>query len=182
MPKIGISCTKRTDAYFYMSVSKADLTINASTILFNQNSDLMKKANFSLVLSSIVFLLFLGVSNLSAQTYASTLGLDAPFDDKVLNVDDVQFVDVTEATVILSDQIKLVGQNMPTTGNYQEALNTTKVLYYSYLLEQIANSNSIIDVLPNSGGELLQYIGRFKANLGLDAEEIYLQVVALLEQ
>ncbi|MCB0626332.1 MAG: hypothetical protein KDC43_21040, partial [Saprospiraceae bacterium] len=145
-------------------------------------SDLMKKANFSLVLSSIVFLLFLGVSNLSAQTFASTLGLNAPIDDKTLNVDDVTFVDVTEATVILSNQIKQIDQTMPTSGNYQEALNTTKVLYYTYLLDQITSSNSIIDVLPNSGQQLLSYIGRFKSTLGLDAEEIYLQVVALLEQ
>ena len=139
----------------------------------------MKKANFSLVLSSIVFLLCLGVVSATAQTDGWT---NTNLDGKVLDISDISVPDADQAIAILSSAYKaLPGQPMNTPT--QEANVSARYAYYEYLINEIGAANSVVDVLPYSGTALQNIVNRFNpAEVSVSASAIYEEVKTMLDQ
>lgn len=142
----------------------------------------MKKANFSLVLTSLVFLLFLGVQSVSAQ---ASLDSNAPLDSKVIvmTVNDATLVSEAEAIEILSGEMKTLQQlDQGQLGATAEAKNSVRVAYYDAVLTSLIAGAGLNDALAASSTDLLRIINRFKASLGISAVTIFQETVGLLEQ
>lgn len=142
----------------------------------NQNFDLMKKVNFSLVAASVMFLLFVGVQTVSAQGSFTQNVLT----DKEMSIDGIQLVDVDQAITILSDAYKTLYTTTPSS-NVEEANQAARLAYYEFILQSLQAGQGIGDVLPNSNHELLSIIGRYRGTLGIDAVAIYDETVQMLE-
>jgi hypothetical protein len=138
----------------------------------------MKKANFSLVLSSLIFLLFIGVQSVSAQ---NSLANSDVLEGKAFDVSDVDFVDIDDAMAILNSSIKNLGISLPGLNTTMEANTTARMAYYDYLAVEIEATGNVEEVIPNSVPALYQIVGRYQQDLGIDAEAIYTEVVALLD-
>ena len=143
----------------------------------NQNFDLMKKTNFSLVLSGVLFLFFFGVQNVSAQ-YA---GYAAPsdFHPKDMDVTDVDFLDVSTAQTVLEITIKNLSDDQGNSAT-EEANIAARHAYYSFLLANVEAGSGIGDVLPNSFFDLMTIINRY--DIAVDPNAVFDEAVQLLEQ
>lgn len=138
----------------------------------------MKKANFSLVITAMVFFMFLGV-----QSFAQTNELNNPLSTtKVMSTNGVSLVSDIEAIDILSAEYKDVLSNIEdytATANL-EAKTATKLEYMKYLIQEISAGSGVKASLENSANFLTQAVSKYKAGL-LDPETVYLETRALLE-
>lgn len=146
-------------------------------LFINQNFDLMKKANFSLVVASVMFLLFVGVNSVSAQ--GSFFQNDITHKD--MNIDGIQLVDVDDAIQILSAEYKDLYQETPAS-DAAEANQSARLAYYEFLLENLHAGAGVGDVLPNSAGVLIGITSRYDQSAGVDPVAIYDETVQFLEQ
>lgn len=140
----------------------------------------MKKANFSLVLTAMVFFMFLGV-----QSFAQNASeIDNPLTNKVLSTNGVSLVSDVEAIDILSAEYKDVSANMNdySATNFQEATTTAKLAYYKYLLSEIINGSGVKAALENSGQSLNEIVARYNPTIGVSTVTVYEDTVDLLEQ
>ena len=144
-------------------------------LFINQNFDLMKKTNFSLVFAGVLFMFFLGVQNVSAQ-YA---GYAAPsdFHPKDMDVSDVDFQDIGNAQVLLEGAVKDLDGYQGQSAE-DEANGAARHAYYSFLLASVESGSGVGDVLPNSFFELLTIINRYE--IAVDPQAVYDEAVDLL--
>lgn len=144
-------------------------------LFINQNFDLMKKAKFSLVLTGVMFFLFVGVQGVNAQSFQIDEG-DA-LTVKDMDVDGVDLVVNGEAIVILNAAIKSLD-----AGNtvVEEANAAARQSYYEFLLTELEQGASVDALLPTTGYDLYMIVSRFQESMGLDQQEIYDETVQLL--
>ena len=147
-----------------------------------KTSNLMKKANFSLVLTSLVFLLFLGVQSASAQ---ASLDTDAPLDSKVITmtVNDANLISEAEAIELLSGEMKnLQLADQGQLGATAEVNSSVRIAYYDAVVTSLIGGAGLNDALSASTTDLLRIINRYKADFGISAVTIFQETVGLLEQ
>ena len=139
----------------------------------------MKKANFSLVLTAMVFFMFLGV-----QSFAQNASeIDNPLTNKVLSTNGVSLVSDIEAIDILSAEYKSISQNLEdfTTTANEEATVVSRLEYMEYLIGEIMSGAGVKATLEQSGNALETIISKYNASVTLNSEAIYLDTRALLE-
>jgi hypothetical protein len=142
----------------------------------NQNFDLMKKANFSLVVASVMFFFFAGVSAVSAQT-----SWESPLSAKDMDISGITLVSVDDAMLILTSAYKTLVAT-PAGTAAAEANQAARLAYYQYLMNALDNGQGIGDVLPYSQNNLLLITSRYQASIGVDPVAIYDETVQMLEQ